>query len=443
MRKLAIVLISVAAAALSLASFTAWENSQRADIVKALGLQDVDNGDAQFWLMQGPPNNRYLPCTVHYDFDRPLDESIVLSRLKNLVASYQMFKRNIVEVDGLPYWQAVDPDWRRNFRRLSADEDVESVRVAADAALSQPQEAGSGIPMFRAYLSADGRRLTFMWHHVISDFEGMFNKHARHLFLLDVERTRFGYQIGGTADAEQIDTTATSPALNFNRAVADRPLGFEQTEFDVRKFVLPVSDQNLHDRGLAISLPMRDVFSLITMRTVTLYHESVGGLAQDDVRPVVSPLSLRESSLATDEGNNRAIKHFPLVFPLESMKEMHQRIASLAPASGSYDRAGGMMKLARRLPILEATLRTLGSPDYISNYFPLADMPLQIGEAAVTSHELRVPMVPYERTKFAWSNYNGEVQLFLHTDPKLVDAGQMAEFFEQASAEVLSFLGTS
>jgi hypothetical protein len=442
MKKLAILLITVAAAALAIAFYIGWERSERAGVVNARGLLEVDNGDAQFWLMQGGANNRYLPCTVHYYFDQPLDESLVLNRLKDLVAPYQMFKRNVVEVDGLPYWQPAKPDWRQNFRRLSAEENMTSVRVTADRALSQVQEVGAGVPLFRAFLSNDGRQLTFMWHHVISDFEGMFNKHARHLFQVDIERTRFGYQIENPGRAEQADD-ATSPLLRLNKAFAERPLGFEQTGFDVRKFVLPIEDKALHDRGRTMGLPMSDIFSFITMRTVTLYHESKQDGMQSSLRPVVSPLSLRKSSLATDEGNNRVTKPFPLVFPLESVEVMYQRILSLAPASGSYDRAGRMLKVARQFSFLEAPMRRLGSPDYISNYFPLADMPLRMEDAVVTSHELRVPMVPYERTKFAWSNYNGEVQLFLHTDPKLVDADLMAASYAHAEEEVLSFLGGS
>lgn len=49
-------------------------------------------------------------------------------------------------------------------------------------------------------------------------------------------------------------------------------------------------------------------------------------------------------------------------------------------------------------------------------------------------------MIPYERTKFAWSNYNGEVHLYLHIDPELIDKGGMIAAFEKALAEVRSFL---
>ena len=53
------------------------------------------------------------------------------------------------------------------------------------------------------------------------------------------------------------------------------------------------------------------------------------------LRPMISPISLRSSSLDLDEGNNRAIRQFPFVFPLESLPEMHQRIVSLEATSGS------------------------------------------------------------------------------------------------------------
>ena len=101
---------------------------------------------------------------------------------------------------------------------------------------------------------------------------------------------------------------------------------------------------------------------------------------------------------------------------------------------------GRALRFGRSLPLLEEPIRRAGMPDYISNYFPLADAPLVLGEARVVRHDLRVPMVPFERTKFAWSNYDGEVQLFLHTDPELIDAVRMAAAFEAASAEVLGFL---
>ena len=77
---------------------------------------------------------------------------------------------------------------------------------------------------------------------------------------------------------------------------------------------------------------------------------------------------------------------------------------------------------------------------YISNYFPLADIPLAIADSKLVAHRLRVPMVPYERTKFAWSNYNGEVQLYLHTDSLLIDKDRMLEAYHQAFREVLHFL---
>ncbi len=49
-------------------------------------------------------------------------------------------------------------------------------------------------------------------------------------------------------------------------------------------------------------------------------------------------------------------------------------------------------------------------------------------------------MVPYESGKFAWSNYHGEVQLFPHADPELIDAESMLASFAKASDEVLLLL---
>ena len=98
------------------------------------------------------------------------------------------------------------------------------------------------------------------------------------------------------------------------------------------------------------------------------------------------------------------------------------------------------MKVAKRFSWLEQKFRELAMPDYISNYFPLADQSLAIGEAVLVSHELRVPMVPYERAKFAWSNYNGQVQLFLHTDHELIATDQMVASAQKAVSEVLGYL---
>ena len=176
------------------------------------------------------------------------------------------------------------------------------------------------------------------------------------------------------------------------------------------------------------------------MRAVTQYHTSVSDADQINLMPVLSPLSLRKSSLEIDEGNNRATKQFPFVFPQESISQMHSRIIALPRSSAYYDTAGKSMKIARHFHFLEPTLRRVAMPDYISNYFPLADTPLAIDNAKLISHNLRVPMVPFERSKFAWSNYNGEVQLFLHTDPVLIDSQLMRASFEKAAGEVLQFL---
>lgn len=98
------------------------------------------------------------------------------------------------------------------------------------------------------------------------------------------------------------------------------------------------------------------------------------------------------------------------------------------------------MKFLRRSSILEMPLRRISAPDFISNYFPLADMVLKIGDSSLTDYKLRVPLMPFERTKFAWSNYNGKVELFLHTDPILIQLDVMTVSATKAIEEVLSFL---
>jgi hypothetical protein len=118
-------------------------------------------------------------------------------------------------------------------------------------------------------------------------------------------------------------------------------------------------------------------------------------------------------------------------------------MVSLEPTSSSYDAAGEAMKFARRYSFIEPILRRMAMPDYISNYFPLADESLSLGDAKLMSHDLRVPMVPYERTKFAWSNYSGEVQLFLHVDPVLIDKERMIFAFREASKDVLQLLNAN
>ena len=426
----------------SVIAIFAYRQSAESSITN-MGLKEVANGDAQFWLMQGTPNHRLIPCAVYYQFDAPVNESIVRDRLDNLATSYAMFNRNIVEVDGLPYWQSVDVDWSENFRILEASEDIESVRKQAEVDVSRAVELGEGLPLFRAYLSSDRKQLVFVWHHVISDLEGMFNKHAKHLFKEEGERTQFGYQMDQATkpgENKRLSTPAASILDVLNDG--DRKLGFNEANYEVTKLVLPIKAKALYSLGLGANLPMSDIFSFIALRTATRYE----ALAKRDgnntmpLRPMLSPISLRSSSLDMDEGNNRAIRQFPFVLPLESLPEMHQRIVSLEPTASSYDTAGKLMKLARKASFMEHALRKISMPDYISNYFPLADVPLALGDARLVAHNLRVPMVPFERTKFAWSNYNGEVQLYLHTDPLLIDKQRMFEAFRQASKEVLIYL---
>lgn len=404
------------------------------------GFVQVANRDAIFWLMQGPPNNRHIPCSVHYRFDAPVDPELLLERLQAMAAKYDMFRRNVVEFDGLPYWQTVEPDWSENFRILEPGEDLNALRAEADIALSQAAQAGEGLPLFRAYLSADRRELVFVWHHVISDFEGMFNKHALDLFELEGERTQFGYQLVSGDSGDTRDQPDSAPQLGVLFDGEDRPLGFSGSDFAVERIVLPIKDVALAELGERAGLPMSDILSFITLRAVTIYHQDDSPDNRAKIKPVVSPLSLRKSSLATDEGNNRTSKSFPIVFPLESVADMRNRLAALPPSTISYEESGRGLKNARRFRVLEPAMREISMPDYISNYFPLADGALMIGEAKVVEHDLRVPMVPYERVKFAWSNYDGEMELFLHTDPALVDTARMSATYQQAAQDVLAYL---
>ena len=117
---------------------------------------------------------------------------------------------------------------------------------------------------------------------------------------------------------------------------------------------------------------MSDIFSFISLRAATMYEEShsqtgVKSNASVKLLPMVSPISLRNSSLELDEGNNRAIKTFPFVFPAETLEDLHQRLLALEPASSSYERAGAAMKIAKRFAWLEESLREFAMPDYISN----------------------------------------------------------------------------
>lgn len=409
----------------------AIDNKKNSD----LGLTEVSDGDSIFWLFQGGENNRYQPNSVYYQFDQALDEKLLLERLKDLTNSYQMLNRNVVMVDNLPYWQPAKPDWNVNFKILNQDADIEALRRQADHEISQTQEIGKGLPLFRIFLSADKKELIYIWHHVLSDFEGMFNKHAKHLFNLNKERTLFGYQIRNeNSELNAEENSIPSDITIFENS--ERKIGFKYADFEVSKFILPLQDHALAKLGQQANMPMSDIFSFISLRAITLYYQD----KPEPIRPIITPVSLRKSSLDLGEGNNRATRQFPVIFPLESTQDMYQRVLSLEPTSGSYEMAGKALKLGQTFPSFRNFFLNQGSPDYISNYFPLADMAVSIGNANLSSHFLRVPMVPYEKTKFAWSNYNGEVQLFMHTDPHLINKEKMKQSYEQALNDVLELL---
>lgn len=408
------------------------------------GLSEVAHGDAQFWLMQGPPNNRVTPCAVIYHFDSALNEQLLMDRVAELAYAFSMFQRNIVEIDGLPYWQSAEVDWEEIYRVLESGEDLASAVIAAELEVSVVSSIGEGLPLFRVLVSSDKRQVAFVWHHVISDFEGMFNKHAKYLFHEAGERTKFGYQLSKGIESKP-DASGSNEGILDALKSSNRPLGFVSNGYVVTRIVLPVGDTELYELGRQSGLSMSDIFSFISLRAATLYEENNSQLpaklrAAPELVPMISPISLRSSSLDLDEGNNRAVKAFPFVFPAESLGVLHERILALEPASSSYETAGAAMKLARRFPVLERRFREIAMPDYISNYFPLADQSLAIGDAVVVSHDLRVPMVPYERTKFAWSNYDGQVQLFLHTDPDLIATERMIASVQNSVSEVLGYL---
>jgi hypothetical protein len=397
-------------------------------------FEEVSNADSIFWLSQGGRNNRYITCSVYYNFDKPLDQALILERIKDLINSYKMFNRNIIEINKLPYWQKTKPDWNKNFYKLRPEESIEQYRALADFELSQPSTEGEGAPLFRVYLTHDQKQLVFIWHHVISDFEGMLNKHALHLFETTEERTKFGYQLKDF----QIPKSEQENNFAFNKLFY-RSVGSQKSDFNVNEITLPVKDIDLYEIGLNNDLSMSDVFSFITARAIGNYYESLSELEKPTL-PIISPLSLRKNSLALDEGNNRAIKKFPIVFPMEPIAKTYERFSLVLTSSGSYDQAGQAMKFLRRTSIFEMPIRRISAADFISNYFPLADMELEIGDSSLIDHNFRVPLMPFERTKFAWSNYDGKVVLFLHTDPILIQSDVMTASANKAIEEVLSFL---
>ena len=149
--------------------------------LKQKGLSGIAHSDAQFWLMQGPPNNRITPCAVIYRFDIPLDEHLLNGRLTAFTQAHSMFQRNVVEVNGLPYWQSAAIEWGSIYRVLPSDEQLASAVIRAEQEVSTASSIGGSLPLFRVLVSSDRKQLAFVWHHVISDLEGMFNKHAKSL----------------------------------------------------------------------------------------------------------------------------------------------------------------------------------------------------------------------------------------------------------------------
>lgn len=405
-------------------------------------FEEVKNSDVIFWLMQHAPTVQSMPCTVYYDFDKPLDEALLRSRLTELIGKYTMFHRNVVEYDGLPYWQPVQLDWDQNFRVLKADEDIEKIRYAFDTEMSQPYNPGEGIPLFRAYLSSDGRQFTFLWHHVISDIEGMFNKHAQHLFGVDGERTKSEYSQENVGQKFSLDLTSF---VNWIKKFSSKPkntvpLVICDKEFSAQEFILPANDNELDAMSRAANLGLSDIFAFIALRTVTYYHSKIGKddpMGEDII--MRSPRSSRQNSLKMDEGNNRVIKGLPLVFPIESVETMYNRLLVTPDTSGSYDIGGYIRKKINNMPTM---IKKLDSkmPEYVSNYTPLSEDPMSIGKSTVLNYRLRVPMTTNEHCKFVWINYNDVTKLSLELYPSVVQKDVMVSSYQQASKEVLELL---
>ena len=66
---------------------------------------------------------------------------------------------------------------------------------------------------------------------------------------------------------------------------------------------------------------------------------------------------------------------------MEPMAKMHERFSMISSSLGSYDQAGQTMKFLRRTSIFEIPIRRISAADFISDYFPLADMELEIGDS--------------------------------------------------------------
>jgi hypothetical protein len=418
-------------------------------------MEEVSNSDAQFWLCHGPPNNRLMSCSVFYHFDKPVDVDLLRERLSVLISSSIIFQRNVVEINKIPYWQKVTPDCHLLLRVLNKEESMDTWRQWSDDAVSEVAEVGEGAPLFRTCLTHDHKTWAFTWHHIISDLEGMFNKHSQFIFQHKKERTKHGYQLADKAPAQnnpprsntysEIVEYAYSKVYSFvgNLINIYRPCApSSDTEFSVTRFEFPIDIDTLAAQGIQCGLPISDVFSLLAMRTIVRYHETIGD-SHTIMQPITSPLSLRRNASDSSNdtvGNQRALKIFPVIFPLEPMDIMCKRLSELSPTSGyDYDSAGAFLKRLKPYQSFETFMRRMAFPDYVSNYFPMADDKLSLNDATVLRHDLRVCMVPYERSKFAWSHYNDKVQLFLHMAPEVNDFRVMEQVFRNTLDEVLDY----
>jgi hypothetical protein len=418
-------------------------------------MEEVSNSDATFWLLHGPPNNRLMSCSVFYHFDKPVDVDFLRERLGLLISSSLIFQRNVVEINKIPYWQKVSPDCHVLLRVLNSGESVDTWRQVSDDAVSESAGVGEGAPLFRTCLTHDRKTWAFTWHHTISDVEGMLNRHSQFIFQHEKERTKHGYQLSDEAPAHNklplsytyLDTIAFaySKVYSFVGNVINiyRPCApSRDAEFSVTRFEVPIDADTLAEQGRRCGLPISDIFSLLAMRTIIRYHETMGD-SHTITHPITSPLSLRRNACDASNdtvGNQRALKIFPVIFPLEPMDIMCKRLSELSPTSGyDYDSSGAFLKRMKPYQRVETFVRRVAFPDYVSNYFPMADDKLLLNDAAVLRHDLRVCMAPYERSKFAWSHYNDTVQLFLHMAPEVNDLRVMELAFRDTLEEVLAY----
>ena len=369
-------------------------------------------------------------------------------RFKEMILLYPAFQRHVHQTEGgdkKMLWIDKPLDWSQQMSRITSQAEL-------DSWLSVAPSFPVDLPLWRTatVLLPGTAEVAFIvdWHHVVTDFESMFNLLAAHLFG-DTQRTELGYQLAESKAAltpKEMGLDGFAPAnvwllvsslFSYYFSPAKNP-GLNGIGYDSRPRTLPYSLSSLRSLGSSSHLPLSDVLSLVALRTVERLH------ARDpQKRPappdVLSPLSLRENAASKLTGNQRALKRFDIDTE-GSVADSYHRVLS-SRVVGSYKGAGNALKRVGTLA--RAALLSSLYPSYISNYFPMADHELFFEGQPLKRYNLRVPMVPCERTKFAWSSYRDDVILFLQLDPVLQpDAAIVEESFDQALSEVVQFLGS-